>query len=173
MTPDDSGRLLRVAAVLGAHGIRGDVKLRSFMSEPEAVSTHGPLLSAAGERFEIIKLKASGRDFIVSFKGVEDRNRAETLKGVALFLPREKLPTPEEGEVYASDLIGLPVLLKDGSRFGEIVDVPNFGAGDLLEIRPAERKDTVLVPFASSYVVQRDGERVVIDLPEGYLDDGE
>ncbi len=99
-----------------------------------------------------------------------DRNAAEALKGTELFVPRARLPEPEEDEVYVHDLIGLPVVLKDGTPLGEIVDVADYGAGDLIDVRVAGRKDTVLIPFADGYVVEADGEKVVIDLPEGYLD---
>lgn len=172
MASRDEGKPpIRVARILGAHGIRGDVKLRSFMSEGPDVACHGPLQTASGQTVEIVRLKPQARDFIASLKGVSDRGVAESLKGVDLYLPRDRLPEPAEGEVYAADLIGLPVLDKDGERLGEIAGVPNFGAGDLLEIRMEGRQGMVLVPFARPYLVERSSERLVIDLPEGYLDE--
>ena len=96
-----------------------------------------------------------------------DRNAAEALRGTELFVPRERLPEPEEDEVYVHDLIGLPVHLADGTRLGEIVDVADYGAGDLIDVKVEGRKDTVLIPFASQYVLEADGEKVVVDLPRG------
>lgn len=163
--------MVRVAVVVGAHGVKGEVKLRSLTAEPSAIARYGPLVNQAGEMFEIERLRQQKDDLIVSLKGVGNRNHAEVLKGTELYVPRERLPEAADDEVYVHDLVGLPVMLKDGSRLGQIVSVPNFGAGDLLEIEVAGRSDAVLVPFAASYVVVRDAERIVIDLPEGYLDE--
>jgi len=162
--------LVLVATITGAHGIRGEVKLRSFTAEPAAVASYSPLETAAGKTVEITKLRAQKDGFIAILKGVTDRNAAEALRGTELFVPRARLPEPEEDEVYVHDLIGLPVHLVDGSRLGEIVEVADYGAGDLIDVKVEGRKDTVLIPFADDYVVEADGEKVVVDLPEGYLD---
>jgi 16S rRNA processing protein RimM len=92
------------------------------------------------------------------------------LRGTELFVPRERLPEPEEDEVYVHDLIGLPVDLADGTRLGLVVDVADYGAGDLIDVKIEGRKDTVLIPFADQYVLEADGTRLVVDLPEGFLD---
>lgn len=162
--------LVLVGVITGAHGIRGEVKLRSFTAEPAAVASYSPLETAAGKTVEIAKLRAQKDGFIAVLKSVTDRNAAEALKGTELFVPRARLPEPEEDEVYVHDLIGLAVHLVDGSRLGEIVDVADYGAGDLIDVRIEGRKDTVLIPFADGYVIETDGEKVVVDLPEGYLD---
>lgn len=159
-----------VGVITGAHGIRGEVKLRSFTAEPAAIASYSPLETSAGKKVEIARLRPQKEGFIAVLKGVTDRNASEALKGTELFVPRERLPEPEEDEVYVHDLIGLPVHLADGSLLGEIVDVADYGAGDLIDVRIEGRKDTVLIPFADGYVVEADGEKVVIDLPEGYLD---
>ena len=99
-----------------------------------------------------------------------DRNAAEALRGTELFVPRARLPEPEEDEVYVHDLVGLPVHLADGTRLGDVVDVADYGAGDLIDVKIEGRKDTVLIPFASQYVLEADGGKIVVDLPEGYLD---
>src|SRR5262249_31792169 len=158
--------------ITGAHGIRGEVKLRSFTADPQAIAAYGPLLASSGERFEIARLKVQKDGFIATLKGVSDRNKAETLKGVELFVLRRQLPEPEQDEVYIHDLIGAKVVKKSGATFGTIVAVPNFGAGDLIEIRRDGAEETVLVPFAQDYVPVIDlaKREVVIDLPESYLD---
>ncbi len=162
--------LVLVGLITGAHGIRGEVKLRSFTAEPQALASYSPLETAKGARIEIAKLRPQKEGFIAVLKGVADRNAAEALKGTELFVPRARLPEPDENEVYIHDLIGLPVHLADGSLLGEIVDVADFGAGDLIDVKVEGRKDTVLIPFADQYVLEADGEKVVVDLPEGFLD---
>ncbi len=161
--------------ITAAHGIKGEVKLRSFTAEPEAIGSYGALVTSRGERFEIEKLKRQKDGFIAVLKGVRDRNRAEALKGVELFLERGQLPQLEDDEVYAHDLIGLAAINVAGEKFGTVVAMPNFGAGDLIEIRRDGMTETVLVPFTRDYVPKIDlakGE-LTLDLPETYLDEAE
>jgi 16S rRNA processing protein RimM len=167
MAPRD---MVLVGAITGAHGIRGEVKLRSFTAEPEAIAAYSPLETAKGGRVEIVRLRPQKDGFIAVLKGVADRNAAEALRGTELFVPRERLPVPGEGEVYVHDLLGLPVHLADGTRLGEIVDVADYGAGELIDVRLDGREDTVLIPFADQYVLEADGEKVVVDLPGGFLE---
>src|SRR5262249_33484592 len=152
-----------------------EVKLRSFTADPQAIAAYGPLLASTGERLEIQSLKPQKDGFIATLKGVGDRNKAETLKGVELFVPRRQLPEPEKDEVYIHDLIGARVVEKKGTSFGMVVAMPNFGAGDLIEIRRDGSEETVLVPFAQDYVPVIDLARreIVISLPESYLDEDE
>ena len=167
--------MVLVGVIVGAHGIKGEVKLKSFTSEPLSIGRYGILQSASGQQFEIAKLKAAKEDFIASLKGVADRNEAETLKGTELFVAREKLPKLKTHETYAHDLIGLDVLLDDGSKLGKLVGMPNYGAGDLLEVAVNGSSETVLIPFTSHFVPQNDftSGKIVVNLPEGYLDSGE
>ena len=163
-----------VGVIVGAHGIKGEVKLKSFTSEPSNIGRYGPLRTSSGQAFEIAKLKPAKDGFIASLKGIADRNAAEALKGVELFVAREKLPKLKEREAYAHDLIGLDVVLEDGSRLGKLVAMPNYGAGDLLEVAVAGSSETVLIPFSKAFVPGDDfsGGRIVVSLPEGYLDEG-
>jgi 16S rRNA processing protein RimM len=171
-SPDDK---VLAGLITGAHGIKGEVKLRSFTADPKAIASYGPLFASTGERFEIERLKGQKDGFIATLKGVADRNRAETLKGVELFVPRSQLPEAEADEVYVHDLIGVTALTVGGEIFGTVVAMPNFGAGDLLEIRRDGVAETVLVPFAQDYVPKIDLERreLTLDLPPTYLDEGE
>jgi 16S rRNA processing protein RimM len=159
-----------LARISAAHGIRGEVKLQVFAENPDNLVNCGPLESGAGREFEIARLKPAKDHFIAALKGVADRGQAEALRGTELYVDRARLPEPEEGEVYAHDLVGLPVHLQDGALLGEIVGVPNFGAGDLLEVAIEGRKDTALIPYADGYVIEEDGNRIVVDLPDGFLD---
>jgi 16S rRNA processing protein RimM len=168
MAPRD---LVSVGVITGAHGIRGEVKLRSFTATPDALVRYAPLKTATGGTVEIAKLRPQKDGFIAVLKGVTDRNAAEALKGTALFVPRDRLPAPDAGEVYVADLIGRRVVLADGTALGQIVDVANYGAGDLIDVKVEGRRDTVLIPFASGFVQESDGADIVVDLPEGFLDD--
>ena len=171
-TPRDQ---VLVGVIVGAHGIKGEVKLKSFTSEPMSIGCFGPLQSTSGKQFEITKLKAAKDDFIASLKNVSDRNEAETLKGVELFVAREKLPKLKNHEAYAHDLLGLDVVLENGSKLGKLVGMPNYGAGDLLEVAVDGSSETVLIPFTASFVPQDDfsSGKIIVNLPDGYLDAGE
>ena len=164
-----------VGVIVGAHGIKGEVKLKSFTSDPLSIGRYGPLQSKPGQQFEIIKLKAAKDDFIASLRNVNDRNEAETLKGVELFVAREKLPKLKTHEAYAHDLMGLEVVLENGTTLGKLVAMPNYGAGDLLEVAVDGNSETVLIPFTNAFVPQEDFStgKIIVNLPEGYLDEGE
>lgn len=169
MAPRD--RVL-VGHIRGAHGLKGEVRLRSFTDDPQAIAAYSPLETASGRVIEIVRLRPQKDGFIAVVKGIGDRNAAEALRGTDLFVPRSRLPELAAGEVYVHDLIGLPVFLADGRRLGEIAAVENYGAGDLMAINVPGRPSGVLIPFADGYVLEADGEKVVVDLPEGFLEDG-
>jgi 16S rRNA processing protein RimM len=177
LTPTGEGKgkavkrdLVLVGAITGAHGIRGEVKLRSFTADPAAIASYSPLETAKGAKIEIVKIRAQKDGFLAMLKGVTDRNAAEALRGTELFVARTRLPEPEDDEVYVHDLIGLAVHLADGSLLGEIVGVADYGAGDLIDVKVEGRKDTVLIPFADQYVLETAEDRIVVDLPDGFLD---
>lgn len=163
-----------VGVIVGAHGIKGEVKLKSFTSDPLSIGRYGPLHSSLGQAFEIAKLKPARDDFIASLKGVADRNAAEAFKGIELFVAREKLPKLNGRETYAHDLIGLDVVLENGSPLGKLVAMPNYGAGDLLEVAVDGNTETVLIPFSRAFVPGDDFStgRITVNLPKGYLDEG-
>jgi 16S rRNA processing protein RimM len=176
LAPQDEGRrakdrLVALGVITGAHGIKGEVVLRSYTAEPEAITRYGPLQTTNGETIEVVRLRPRKDGFIAALKHVTDRNRAEELRGSELFIARDKLPAPANDEVYLEDLIGLDAVTASGAALGKIIRVANFGAGDLIELEIPGLKDTVLVPFVPSYVPEVDIEngRAVIDLPDGYL----
>jgi 16S rRNA processing protein RimM len=170
---NDGRAKVLVGTITGAHGIRGEVKLRSFTADPQAIATYSPLETATGTTVEIARLRPQRDCFIAMLKGVADRTAAEALKGADLFVPRMRLPKPGDGEVYVHDLIGLPVELTDGGHLGEVAGVENYGAGDLIGVKIEGRNDTVLIPFTAGYVLAADGKKVVVDLPEGFLDESD
>lgn len=164
-----SEHLIRVGLITGAHGIRGEVKLRSFTADPPAIAGYSPFYTARGATVEIARLRPQTDGFIASLKGVTDRNAAEALRGTELFVARDRLPEPDDGEVYLGDLVGRAV--HDGERrLGEIIAVANFGASDLLEVAIEGRPDSVYIPFAESFIAEIGETRVTVRLPEGFLD---
>jgi len=174
MTTKDGagGRLLLVAVITGAHGIRGAVRVRSFTADPAAVVTMRPLL-LEGERPVRLALQSVANDMLIARpEGVADRNAAEKLAGARLYVPREALPEAAEEEYYHADLLGLAAERADGRRLGEVVALHNFGAGDIIEVRPPGGK-TVLLPFDRETVPVVDvaGGRLIVDPPAGLLPD--
>jgi len=154
--------------IAGAHGIRGEVLIKAFTEAPENVGAYGPLSDESGTRtFKLKSARATPKGVVARLQGVDDRNGAEALKGIALYIERERLPAAAEGEFYHADLIGLAAVDGDGKPVGEIVAVQNYGAGDLLEIRLAGSSKTELVPFTYAAVPEVDiaARRVVVVLP--------
>src|SRR5208282_6046355 len=153
-----------------AHGVRGEVRLRSFTADPAAIANYGPLETEDGRVFEIETLRPGKDHFVATLSGVADRNAAQALVNVKLYVPRERLPKPEEpDEFYHADLIGLAVVDRAGQRLGTVVAIHNFGAGDLIEVRPDAGGNTELVPFDETHVPAVDvaAGRIVVAAPYG------
>ncbi|HRK97758.1 MAG TPA: ribosome maturation factor RimM [Alphaproteobacteria bacterium] len=140
------------AKILTAHGVRGFVKLRVFLEDPENIQTYSPILDPKGRAYKITLKNPIKGDWVASIEGITDRNESEKLRGVELYVDREALPAPEEGEVYIEDLIGLSCLDASGQVIGEVIDFQNFGASDLIEIRPASGGKTYYLPMVEPYV---------------------
>jgi 16S rRNA processing protein RimM len=148
-----------LAAVAGAHGIAGEVRLKLFAQGPESVKRHKQV--RAGERILTLTSLREGKQPIARFKEVNDRSAAEALRGTLLTVPRAALPPLGEDEYYHADLIGLSCESAAGEPLGRVVAVENFGAGDLVEIeRPDGRR--ALVPFRAGIAELGDG-RIVAD----------
>jgi 16S rRNA processing protein RimM len=163
-----SSDMVLLGEIVRPHGVRGEVKLRSFTQDPCAIGAYGELVTERGERVTLKNVRAAHDHVIARIAGVEDRDAAERLKGRKLQIAREALPeTDEDDEVYAADLIGLACIAEDGRALGEIVAVQDFGAGDLLELAVPGTKRTVLLPFTDDVVVEVTGEAVVVDASEG------
>ncbi len=159
-----------VGAFAGSFGVAGEVRLKSFCAEPEALASYGPLYSEDGSRSFTIKLTrpvAGGLGARVS--GVATKEQADALKGVSLYADRDRLPKLPDDEFYHSDLIGLEARDTGGALLGIVTAVHNHGAGDLLEIEGEGRKSPLLLPFTLAVVPTVDlvARCVVIDLPEG------
>ena len=158
-----------VAQIGGAHGLRGDVKLKSFTADPMAVKDYGPLTTEDGAAsFEIEALRAAKGHLVARFRGVSDRSAAERLAHLMLFVPRDRLPPPSADEFYHADLIGLCAVTADGTEIGTVAAIHDFGAGDILELRPQAGGATIMVPFTAAFVPRVDiaGRRIVVAPPE-------
>ena len=170
-------RTVVVAQIGAAHGIKGEVRLKPFTDVPGDVAAYGPLTAPDGRVFEIVSVRpAAGSSpgmLVARLKGIEDRNAAEALNGLELSVPQERLPAPAEDEYYHADLIGLDAVSEDGTFLGTIVAVPNYGAGDLLEIAP-KRGESLLIPFTAAFVPRVDVKagRVVV-VPPTFVGDDE
>ena len=162
-------RRILVGVVGAPHGVRGEVRVKSFTADPPALGAYQPLTDAAGARVFVAETLRRIKDdmLVVKFAGVDERNAAQAITGVQLFAPRAALPEPSEDEFYHADLIGLSAVTRGGEALGEVVALRNFGAGDILEILPAPGQPTLLLPFTKSSAPEIDfpNHRIVIEPP--------
>jgi 16S rRNA processing protein RimM len=157
-----------VARIGAAHGVRGAVKLWTFTEDPLAVKRYGPLQTKDGARqFEVTHVREAKGHLVATLKGIATREEAERLNGVELYVAREKLPATDEDEYYHADLIGLAAVNAAGEPLGRVIAIHNFGAGDIIEVAPANGA-TMLLPFSNAVVptVDLEGGRMVIELPD-------
>jgi 16S rRNA processing protein RimM len=163
-----SPHLVCLGQIGAAHGVRGEVRLRSFTADPAAINDYGPLQTDDGRIIEIKSLRPAKDHFVVTLAGVADRDAAERLTNVKLYVPRDRLPpTTAPDEYYHADLIGLAAVDRAGKPIGTVVAVHNFGAGDLIELKRPESAKTDLIPFDNNTVPEVDiaAGRLVIDPP--------
>jgi len=161
-------RNILLGAVIGAHGLKGEVKVKTFTHSPEKLGAYGPLSTKDGRALTVAQLRAAKPDeAVVRFAEIADRNAAEALKGTELFVPREALPAAEADEFYHADLVGLRAEDEEGRVLGTVSGVHNFGAGDVIEIVRADG-DTVMLPFTREVVpvIEIEAGRVIIAAPE-------
>ena len=156
---DRGERRIALAAVAGAHGVKGEVRLKLFSDSVESLSRHEKLHVGGAER-RLLSVR-DGKAPVVRFEGIGDRSAAEALRGSLVEVDRSALPSLDEGEYYHADLIGLPAVDADGRPLGTVVAVENYGAGDLLEIEKADGKRS-LIPFKRGIADLDDG-RMVLD----------
>lgn len=151
---------ITLAAIIGAHGIGGEVRLKLFAQSVESLDRHKEV--QVGERQMTLKsVKAGGGAPIARFAEIDDRSAAEALRGQLLTVPRSALPPLAEGEYYHADLIGLPCEDAEGKALGTVVAVENFGAGDIIEIEKPDGK-RAMVPFRTGIAEPGEG-RIVVD----------
>lgn len=155
--------LVVIGAILGAHGVRGDVRVKSFTAEPEALFDYAPFLGEDGkEMLTPVKARPAKDHFVVTPDSPRQKEEWDALKGTRLYVPRTALPDTDEDEFYIDDLVGLDVFIGGEEKIGSVKAVLNHGAGDLIEIHRLERAKPVLVPFTFEDVP-------VVDLPRGRI----
>ena len=167
---------VQMAVIGAAHGIKGELRVKTFTGDPMALGDYGPLFDGKGRAFEVAAIRPAKEVVVVRFKGIADRTQAEALAGTELFVDRSVLPDDvEEDEFYHADLIGLAVHDETGAEIGKVTAVHNFGGGDILELTLNGRRG-VLIPFTQAAVPQIDlaASKVGIDSrAAGLLDDPE
>ena len=155
-------RKICLGAIVGVHGIKGEVKVKSFTSDEKNLTKYGRLSDKDGNKFFNLKINGHSKELLrVKIEGVDDRNQAENLIGTGLYIERSLLPELEEEEFYHADLIGLKALDAKGTELGVVNALYNFGAGDLLELKMANNSLEML-PFTKEYVP-------VINIKDGFI----
>ena len=153
-------RRIVLAAVAGAHGVKGELRLKLFTQSVDNLKQYGTVLVGGTERkLEIVGLASSGA--VARVEGVCDRSAAEALRGSLIEVDRSALPSLEEGEYYHADLIGLPCVDREGRELGIVVAVENYGAGDLLDVATSDGKRS-LIAFKPG-IADLEGDRVMLD----------
>jgi 16S rRNA processing protein RimM len=153
-------RRIALAAVAGAHGVKGEVRLKLFSDSAESLSRH-PSVYVGGVGHRLLSVREGGKTAVARFEGISDRSAAEALRGTLVEVERSALPPLDEGEYYHADLVGLPCFDGEGRQLGTVVAVENYGAGDLLEVEDASGKRS-LIPFRSG-IADLEEERVVLN----------
>jgi 16S rRNA processing protein RimM len=153
-------RRIALAAIAGAHGVRGEVRLKLFSDSIDSLARHERLY-VAGDARRLVAIRDAGKNAVARFEGIADRSQAEALRGSLVEVDRSALPPLEEGEYYHADLIGLPAEDQQGAKIGTVVAVENYGAGDLLDIETTGGARS-LVPFKAG-IADLDNGRIVVD----------
>ena len=155
-----AGKRVALAAVAGAHGIRGELRLKLFSASAESLAGHSAIF-VGGREYRLVGVKPAGKGAIASLDGVDDRTAAESLRGQLVEVDRSALPPLEDGEYAHADLVGLDCVDRDGRSVGTVTAVENFGAGDLLEVEMEGGKRS-LIPFKPGIADLVDG-RILLD----------
>ncbi len=160
MTSPATGKRVALAAVAGAHGVKGELRLKLFADSVESLARHSHLY-VGGRELTLRHVQDGGKTAIARFEGISDRSAAEALRGQLVEIDREALPPLEEGEYYHADLVGLACVDPAGGPLGVVAAVENFGAGDLLEIEKPNGQRS-LIPFREP-IARQDGDRIILD----------
>ncbi|MCE9507774.1 MAG: ribosome maturation factor RimM [Alphaproteobacteria bacterium] len=167
-----SPALILMAEIVGVHGVKGMLKVKVFGDDPGKLVDYQPLCDASGKKFSFLTFQPHQNIYLAALEGVSDRTAAEKLRGTKLYVPREALPQiKDKNTYYHVDLIGLTAKDADGAIIGKIIQVANFGAGDLLEIKPLQGA-SYYVPFTKAVVPNVDmaAREATVIVPHGLLD---
>lgn len=150
-----------LGVVGGAHGIKGEVRIKSFTEDPTDIKAYGPLFDARGNRFTIRTARVQKNVVVATIAEVTDRNAAELLNGTELFVDRSVLPEDDEDAFFQADMVGMTVETVGGEPVGTVIAFHDFGAGEVVEIKP-ERGPSVMIPFSEAAVPEIDVDRRVM-----------
>lgn len=166
-----------LGAIAGAHGVRGDVRIKTFTEDPLAIADYGPLSSEDGsQQFKIARAREAKGVIVAAIEGIRNREAALALRGTRLYVDRDSLPEEDEEDTwYHADLIGLEIRGPEGTALGTLTAIHDFGAGDLLDVKLAGSGKSVILPFTAEAVPEVDIEAGVITVvpPDGLLDQDE
>jgi 16S rRNA processing protein RimM len=161
--------MICIGAIAGSFGVSGEVRLKSFCSEPTAIAAYGPLFTEDGSRqFHVTLTRPVAGGLGARIQGVTTKEQADALRGTSLHVPRERLPALPDDEFYHTDLIGLSAYDTGGELIGKVSGIYNHGAGDIVEISPIRHKSALLLPFTTVIVPNVDlaAGRIVVNLPD-------
>ena len=161
--------LICIGAIAGAFGVGGEVRLKSFCSEPTDIAAYGPLSTEDGSRsFHITLTRPVAGGLGARIEGVKTKEQADALRGTSLYVPRDRLPSLPDDEFYHADLIGLSAFDTGGELIGKVTAIYNHGAGDIVEISPIRHKSALLLPFTAAIVPNVDvaAGRIIVNLPD-------
>jgi 16S rRNA processing protein RimM len=167
--PKDS---ICLAEIVGVHGVKGILRLKVFSDDPENILDYAPLCDAEGKEYKFLTFVPHQNIYLATLEAVKDRTQAEKLRGTRLYVPRERLPQIKEQDTYYHvDLVGLTAKDADGNIIGKTISIANFGAGDLLEIKPLKGA-SYYVPFTNAIVPYVDiaKKEATVLVPPGLLD---
>jgi 16S rRNA processing protein RimM len=166
------GRVL-LGVVAAPHGVRGLVRIRSFTEDPMAVAKYGPLSDETGKKEYRVEALSTARGAVLArIEGVADRTAAEAIRGLRLYVERERLPATGEREWYEADLVGLAAVGRDGRDWGKVIAFHDFGGGLTMEVSGGSAsKSSMMLPFTDEVVPEIDveGGKVVVEPPAGLL----
>ena len=157
-----STKKLHIADIRTAHGIRGLLKLAIYLENPKDIENYNPVQGNDGRTYTIILKNAIKGEWLAEVNGITDRNQAELLRGIELYIDRNQLPETEGDEIYLEDLVGCDAINTEGHKIGDIISVDNFGASDLIEIKPIDGSKTYYLPIAEPYVQDIDIEQKIV-----------
>jgi len=162
MQKDVNGKVC-LGAIAGAHGVKGEVRIKTFTQEPQDIASYGPLQNEEGDAtFSIVRLRPDKIGVIATIEGLQDRDAAQKLKGTRLYVKREALPQADDDTWYHADLIGLKVKGKDNKEYGVVIGVYDFGAGDVIEVAPGSGGESIFIPFTLDAVP-------VVEIEQGFI----
>lgn len=162
---------LHIADIRTAHGIRGLVKMAIYLEDAKDIENYNPVQGNDGKSYHVVLKNPIKGEWLAEVNGISDRNQAELLRGIELYINREQLPETDSDEIYLEDLVGCDAINSEGHKIGEIISVDNFGASDLIEIKPIDGSKTYYLPISEPFVqdIDLDQHIVVVEPADEFM----